>query len=216
VLTDLRNRGVEDVFVVVVVCDRLKGLPEVAGNAWPAAIVQTCIIHLIRNTFRLASKRDWDVLKRGTRPICTAARWPARPSSATTPDPLACADGAAGAGVPPGSELLRRGQRHPGAELCWQAGQGPAGVLAESPWPCEPSHRADRTAHPHRGWQEAPARRFGDPRVMALTGALALTLFSTCGVTNKSLRALTARLLGTGYSSSQMTYDRCAACASTA
>jgi transposase-like protein len=33
------------VFVVVVVCDRLKGLPEVAGNAWPAAIVQTCIIH---------------------------------------------------------------------------------------------------------------------------------------------------------------------------
>ncbi len=31
---------------------------------WPLAIVQTCIIHLIRNTFRLASKRDWDALKR--------------------------------------------------------------------------------------------------------------------------------------------------------
>jgi hypothetical protein len=42
---------------------------------------------------------------------------------------------------------------------------------------------------------------------MALTGALSLPLFGACGVTNKSLRALTARLLGTGYSSSQMTYD---------
>jgi transposase-like protein len=43
VLTDLRNRGVKDVFFVV--CDGLKGLPEVVGNAWPAAIVQTCIVH---------------------------------------------------------------------------------------------------------------------------------------------------------------------------
>src|SRR5215469_4295723 len=52
VLTDLRNRGVKDTFFVV--CDGLKGLPEVVGNVWPLAVVQTCIIHLIRNTFRLA------------------------------------------------------------------------------------------------------------------------------------------------------------------
>ena len=49
VLTDLRNRGIKDVFFVV--CDGLKGLPEVVSNVWPQAIVQTCIIHLIRNTF---------------------------------------------------------------------------------------------------------------------------------------------------------------------
>lgn len=55
--------------------------------------------------------------------------------------------------------------------------------------------------------RRAPALRFGDPRVMALTGALSLTLFGTCGITNKSLRALTARLLGTPYSAGQMTYD---------
>jgi predicted MarR family transcription regulator len=42
---------------------------------------------------------------------------------------------------------------------------------------------------------------------MALTGALCLNLFAVTGVTNKSLRALTARLLGTTYSTSQMTYD---------
>jgi putative transposase len=70
VLTDLKNRGVRDVFFVV--CDGLKGLPEVVGNAWPQAIVQTCIVHLIRGTFHLASKRDWDALKRDVKPICTA------------------------------------------------------------------------------------------------------------------------------------------------
>src|SRR5215470_8124240 len=70
VLTDLKNRGVRDVFFVV--CDGLKGLPEVVGNAWPQAIVQTCIVHLIRNTFHLASKRDWDALRRDLKPIYTA------------------------------------------------------------------------------------------------------------------------------------------------
>src|SRR5215813_9162777 len=70
VLTDLKNRGINDVFFVV--CDGLKGLPEVVGNTWPQAIVQTCIVHLIRNTFRLASKRDWDALKRDLNPISPA------------------------------------------------------------------------------------------------------------------------------------------------
>ena len=70
VLTDIKNRGVTDTFFVV--CDGLKGLPDVVGNVWPEAIVQTCILHLIRNTFHLASKRDWDALKRDLRPIYTA------------------------------------------------------------------------------------------------------------------------------------------------
>ena len=70
VLTDLRNRGVKDVFFVV--CDGLKGLPEVVSNVWPQAIVQTCIIHLIRNTFRLTSRKYWDEIKRDIKPIYTA------------------------------------------------------------------------------------------------------------------------------------------------
>jgi putative transposase len=70
VLTDLRNRGVKDTFFVV--CDGLKGLPEVVSNVWPQAIVQTCIIHLIRNTFRLTSRRYWDEVKRDVKPIYTA------------------------------------------------------------------------------------------------------------------------------------------------
>jgi putative transposase len=70
VLTDIRNRGVRDVFFLV--CDGLKGLPEAVGNVWPLTTVQTCIIHLIRNTFRLAAKRDWDALKRDLKPVYTA------------------------------------------------------------------------------------------------------------------------------------------------
>jgi putative transposase len=70
VLTDLKNRGMRDVFFVV--CDGLKGLPEVVEQVWPQAIVQTCIVHLIRNTFHLASKRDWDALRRDVKPIYTA------------------------------------------------------------------------------------------------------------------------------------------------
>ena len=70
VLTDLRNRGVKD--TVFLVCDGLKGLPEVVGNVWPLTTVQTCIIHLIRNTFRLASRKDWDALRHDVKPIYTA------------------------------------------------------------------------------------------------------------------------------------------------
>ncbi|MET8367655.1 IS256 family transposase [Micromonospora sp. NPDC005194] len=70
VLTDLRNRGVKDVFFLV--CDGLKGLPEVVTNVWPRTIVQTCIIYLIRNTFRLTSRKYWDEVKHDIKPIYTA------------------------------------------------------------------------------------------------------------------------------------------------
>ena len=70
VLTDLRNRGIKYMFSVV--CDGLKGLPEVVSTVWPHAIVQTCIPHLIRNTFRLTSRKYWDEIKRDIKPIYTA------------------------------------------------------------------------------------------------------------------------------------------------
>lgn len=70
VLTDLKNRGVRDVFFVV--CDGLKGLPDSVGSVFSLATVQTCIIHLIRGTFRYASRKYWDELSRDLRPIYTA------------------------------------------------------------------------------------------------------------------------------------------------
>ena len=71
VLTELRNRGVADVFFIV--CDGLKGLPDSVAAAFPKAIVQTCIIHLIRNTFRYASRKYWDQISRELKPVYTAA-----------------------------------------------------------------------------------------------------------------------------------------------
>jgi putative transposase len=70
VLVDLKNRGVRDVFFLV--CDGLKGLPDVVTNVWPDTIVQTCIIHLIRNSFRLVARKYWDGLKKDLKAIYTA------------------------------------------------------------------------------------------------------------------------------------------------
>ena len=70
VLTEIKNRGVDDVCIVV--CDGLKGLPESIEATWPLAVVQTCVLHLIRNTFRLASRRDWDPMAKDLRPVYTA------------------------------------------------------------------------------------------------------------------------------------------------
>jgi transposase-like protein len=70
VLIDLKNRGVADVFFLV--CDGLKGLPDVVSNVWQQTIVQTCVVHLIRNTFRLAGRQHWDAIKRDIKTIYTA------------------------------------------------------------------------------------------------------------------------------------------------
>jgi len=67
----------------------------------------------------------------------------------------------------------------------------------------------ERIAHPtvNAAGSRTPALRFGDPRVMAITGALCQTLLAATGFTNKSLRALIAGLLGSTYRANQMTYD---------
>jgi putative transposase len=70
VLSELKNRGVADVFFVV--CDGLKGLPDSVEAVFPEAVVQTCIIHLIRNTFRYASKKYWSQLASDLKPIYAA------------------------------------------------------------------------------------------------------------------------------------------------
>jgi putative transposase len=70
VLTELKNRGVADVCIVV--CDGLKGLPDAIGQVWPQAVVQTCLIHLLRNSFKYASKADWGQIGKDLKPVYTA------------------------------------------------------------------------------------------------------------------------------------------------
>ena len=60
VMNDLRTRGVQDVLIAVV--DGLKGFPEAIGAAFPEAIVQTCIVHLIRSSLAFVSWKDRKVI----------------------------------------------------------------------------------------------------------------------------------------------------------
>jgi transposase-like protein len=71
VLTEIRNRGTRDVLMVV--CDGLKGFPDAIAGVWPQAITQTCIVHLLRNSFRYASRRDWAAIAKDLKPVYTAA-----------------------------------------------------------------------------------------------------------------------------------------------
>src|SRR5213078_836770 len=70
-LTELRNRGVADALIVC--CDGLKGLPDAIRTTWPDATVQTCVVHLVRNSLRYASKKHWSTITRQMRSIYTAA-----------------------------------------------------------------------------------------------------------------------------------------------
>ena len=70
VLTEIKNRGVADVLMVV--CDGLKGLPDAVNTVWDKTIVQTCIVHLLRNSFRYASRKDWAAIAKDLKPVYTA------------------------------------------------------------------------------------------------------------------------------------------------
>ena len=74
-LTELRNRGVTDVLIAC--CDGLKGLPDAIRTVWPNTTVQTCVVHLVRNSLRYASKKHWGQITRGLRQIYTAPTVPA-------------------------------------------------------------------------------------------------------------------------------------------
>lgn len=70
VFAELKNRGVEDVLIAV--CDGLQGLPEAINTTWERAVVQQCIVHLIRNSFRYARRQHRDAIVRSLKPVYTA------------------------------------------------------------------------------------------------------------------------------------------------
>lgn len=70
VLSELKNRGVNDVLLLC--CDGLKGLPDSARAVWPQVDVQLCVVHLVRNSLRYASKKHWGPICKQLREIYTA------------------------------------------------------------------------------------------------------------------------------------------------
>jgi putative transposase len=70
VLSDLKTRGVRDILICCV--DGLKGFPEAIEAIYPQTVVQTCIVHLIRQSLRYVPRRQYDQVVKDLRPIYTA------------------------------------------------------------------------------------------------------------------------------------------------
>ena len=70
VFNDLKTRGVNDILIAVT--DGLKGMPEALGAVFPATTLQTCIVHLIRDSLDFASWKDRKALAAAIKPIYTA------------------------------------------------------------------------------------------------------------------------------------------------
>ena len=70
VLTELRNRGVKDVLIAC--CDGLTGFPDAIETVWPQASVQTCVVHLIRNSIKYCSWKDRKAVAAALKPIYRA------------------------------------------------------------------------------------------------------------------------------------------------
>jgi putative transposase len=70
IMTELKNRGVSDMFLVC--CDGLKGFPEAIEAAFPRSTVQTCIVHMIRNSIRFVAWADRKPVVEALKPIYSA------------------------------------------------------------------------------------------------------------------------------------------------
>lgn len=70
VLTDLKNRGVQDILIICV--DNLKGFSEAIAASYPHTEIQKCIIHQIRNSIKYVSYKDLKKVTSALRPIYTA------------------------------------------------------------------------------------------------------------------------------------------------
>jgi putative transposase len=70
VLTQLRNRGLRDILIAC--CDGLTGLPDAINSVFPDTVVQTCVVHVIRNAMRFVSYQDRKKIASGMRTIYTA------------------------------------------------------------------------------------------------------------------------------------------------
>jgi len=70
VLTDLKQRGVQDILICCV--DGLKGFPEAIEAVFPQTTVQTCIVHLIRHSLKYVPRRQYDAVVKDLKPIYTA------------------------------------------------------------------------------------------------------------------------------------------------
>jgi putative transposase len=87
VTADLRNRGVRDILIAC--CDGLPGFEDAIGAAFPAATVQRCVVHLVRNSLRPVARREAAAAAAQLRQIYTA---PGEDAARAAPDRFAASD----------------------------------------------------------------------------------------------------------------------------
>lgn len=71
VITELKNRGVQDIFIACV--DGLKGFPEAIESVFPDTQIQLCIVHMVRNSVKYVSWKDRKVICQDLKAIYTSA-----------------------------------------------------------------------------------------------------------------------------------------------
>ena len=87
---ELRNRDLADALIVS--CDTLRDLRESIRATWPDAAVQTCVVHMVPNSLRYASRKHWGQITKTMRAIYTAPPSPqerpnSRPCATSGPPP---------------------------------------------------------------------------------------------------------------------------------
>ncbi len=70
VLTELKNRGLNDMLIACV--DGLKGFPDAINTVYPKARIQLCIVHMVRNSLRFVSWKDYKAVTRDLKAIYQA------------------------------------------------------------------------------------------------------------------------------------------------
>ncbi|EED7442621.1 IS256 family transposase, partial [Salmonella enterica subsp. salamae] len=70
VLTELKNRGHQDILIACV--DGLKGFPDAINSVFPQTHIQLCIIHMVRNSLKYESWKDYKAVTSGLKTVCQA------------------------------------------------------------------------------------------------------------------------------------------------
>ncbi len=89
VLTELKNRGLNDILIACV--DGLKGFPDAINAVYPEARIQLCIVHMVRNSLRFVSCKDYKAVTRELKASIrlprkkqASRRWKRSPAPGTT------------------------------------------------------------------------------------------------------------------------------------
>lgn len=70
VLTELKNRGLQDILIACV--DGLKGFPDAINSVYPQTHIQLCIIHMVRNSLKYVSRKDYRAVTSGLKAVYQA------------------------------------------------------------------------------------------------------------------------------------------------